>query len=141
MSDITGYLCLLSSPVRFAVYGQAFRFITGCKPLTHHCSQVDWSSLAPRRYHFLYKIYSDLLSSYISEYMLHKQSQTADSGHHYVRCSISSYRAWEEGFLLFCSVLIAQRSEALFTCRLQKTYKCVCEIVSGDSFTFCFFYC
>lgn len=63
-----------------SVYYKVLRVITGCKPLTHHCtlySLVDWSSLALRRRFigiiFIFKSLSGLLPSYLSEYMLSKQ--------------------------------------------------------------------
>ena len=62
-----------------AAYHGALRFITDCKPLTHHCtlySLVNWSSLSTRRllhwYHFIYKSILGLLPTYLSSFMSRK---------------------------------------------------------------------
>ena len=64
-----------------AVYHGALRFITGARPLTHHCtlySLTGWSSLSSRRtthwYIFIYKAILGLLPSYLSTYMTQRTS-------------------------------------------------------------------
>lgn len=98
-----------------SVYHGTLRFITGSKPLTHHCtlySLVDWSSSVLHRmvhwYQFIYKSISGFLPSYFSRVHVKQtvQSQSAVSGHHYIHCSISSYRGREDAILLFCSVFM-----------------------------------
>lgn len=59
-----------------SVYHAALRFITNCKPRTHHCelyTRVGWPALENRRlshwYMFIYKGILRLLPSYLCEYI------------------------------------------------------------------------
>lgn len=60
----------------------SFRFITDCKPLTHHCelnSQVGWPALATYRlthwYTFVYKAVLALLPLYLSNFILQRSTR------------------------------------------------------------------
>lgn len=74
-----------------AAYHGALRFITGSKPLTHHCtlySLVNWSSLSIRRtlhwYTFIYKSILGLLPAYLSNYLSCKQSTYSLRTHDFI---------------------------------------------------------
>ena len=91
-----------------AAYHGSLRFITGCKPLTHHCtlySLTDWSSLSMRRtthwYLFIYKSIIGLLPSYLSTYLTRKQSDHSLRSLDYITFAIPSVRT-ELGKKAFC---------------------------------------
>ena len=93
-----------------AAYHGALRFITGCKPLTHHCtlcSLTDWSSLSMRRtthwYLFVYKSIIGLLPSYLSTYMTRQQSDRSLRSLDYITFAIPSVRTEQKGVLLCCA--------------------------------------
>lgn len=65
-----------------AAYHASLRFITTCKPLTHHCelySRVGWSALATLRmchwYTFIYKAILGLLPRYLWIFIVQKVGQ------------------------------------------------------------------
>ena len=82
-----------------AAYHGALRFITDCKPLTHHCtvySITNWSSLSMRWtthwYLFIYKSIIRLLTSYVSTYLTWKQSDRSLRSPDFILFAIQSVR-------------------------------------------------
>ena len=82
-----------------AVYHGALRFITNCKPLTHHCtlySLVNWTSLSMRRslhcYKLIYTAMLGLLPLYISTYISHKQYSYSLRSQNDITLSVPSVR-------------------------------------------------
>ena len=82
-----------------AVYHGALRFITGCKPITHHCTLytlVNWSSLSMRRtihwYIFIYKSIIGLLPPYLTSYLSRNQSSYSLRSRDIITFSIPSVR-------------------------------------------------
>lgn len=110
-------------------YHGALRFLTGCKPLTHHCTLYF---LAGPRWPYagwftgiIYKSICDLLPAYISDYMLHKHLSHSLQSLHYIHRSISLYRTWKTGFSFSapCSWKTLQKDLQLsadFTCRCKR---------------------
>jgi len=82
-----------------AVYQSALRFITGCKPLPHHCtlySLVNWtSSTTCRHFHwnnFILKSILGLLPSYLSTFTSHKHCSHSLRSQDFLTLNVPSFR-------------------------------------------------
>lgn len=123
------HLCSFSPSFGLCLSQDTLWFMTGSKPLTHHCTLYF---LAGPRWPYagwftgiIYKSICDLLPAYISDYMLHKHLSHSLQSLHYIHRSISLYRTWKTRFSFSapCSWKTLQKDLQLsadFTCRCKR---------------------